>query len=393
MIEPVAARWGPREWLFLFAAGLGLWLLVGLVDIVWYVLVISTKSAPPSIGAVLRFNLPYWMVAALLTPAVVWVARHVRFTPGRRWRAAGIHILCAIPFSALHEIAFRAVSFPLIGKQMSTADFVGSIPKFLAGTLDKGLLFYAVIVGAYTIGETYQRNRERERAAAAMELERAQLKASLAEARLGALKAQIQPHFLFNALHAVSTLVLKGESQAADRMLSHLSRFLRMTLDRGDSSVVPLAVELEFLDAYLRIQQERFGDRLRVEKDIPRDALDAEVPNLILQPLVENSIHHGIAADPGAGRIRVRCAIADGRLTLEVEDDGVGMGEGPPPEERVGLGNIRARLAHLYAEGQTFTLRPAMGRGTIATIVIPHRRAAAADVRRSDGADPNAHRG
>jgi LytS/YehU family sensor histidine kinase len=245
-------------------------------------------------------------------------------------------------------------------------------------------LVYVGVLGAVLAWDYYQRYGERERAAAALELEQARLRASLSEARLEALQVQLQPHFLFNSLHAISTLILKGETRGANEMLSHLSRFLRMTLDRAESPTLPLALELESLDAYLRIQRERFGDRLQVEMAIEDQALSAAVPNLVFQPLVENCLRHGIDSQAGAGRLMLRARVVGGRLVLEVEDDGRGLPEGEAAPEGIGLSNIRERLEQLYPRSHEFTLCRRPEGGATARIVIPYLIASPEPAARAD---------
>jgi LytS/YehU family sensor histidine kinase len=161
-----------------------------------------------------------------------------------------------------------------------------------------------------------------------------------------------------------------------------------MTLDSPDAPVVPLSVELEFLDAYLRIQKERFGDRLRVDVDIDNRTLSAAVPNLILQPLVENSIRHGIGSDPGTGIIAIRTWLEEGMLVVQVQDNGAGIADGDTTAEGVGLANIRARLAQLYPSAHAFTLGAGSTGGTIATITIPFQLVSAAESAGVRGGDP-----
>jgi two-component system, LytTR family, sensor kinase len=363
---------GPRRrWLQVFGVALASWLLIGLIDCTWYYIMSAGKGKAPHWGEVLLVNIPYWLIVALLTPPVVWVARRTRFERGRRLRTVGIHFGCMIPFTVLHIVAYQAVMFARSVEPVPASKFLGMIPRFVATTFDKEILLYLVIVGTVFVTDYYQRYRERERTAAALELERAQLHASLSEARLEALHMQLQPHFLFNALHAISTLILKGDTRAANRTLSHLSHFLRMTLDGSNTPVVPLAVELEFLEAYLRIQKERFGDRLSVVTEIDERALTAGVPNLILQPLVENSIRHGIDSDAGLGTITVRARTDGTTLSLQVEDDGAGLPAGQATCEGVGLANVRARLEQLYPGAHAFALEALPGRGARATISIP----------------------
>jgi sensor histidine kinase YesM len=384
MMEPQALSGIRIRWALLFAIGLAAWLMVGLVDSAWYYIISATQAGPkgpPDWSRVLIVNIPYWILASLLTPPVVWITRRIGFRLGgyRLLRALGFHLLGVMLFTVVHLTLFRLIRLYQDGKMEPLEIFLRLIPQYVATTLDKELLLYFAIVGTLFAWDSYHRYRERERAAAALEIERARLQVSLSQAKLEALKMQLQPHFLFNALHAISTLILKGDARGANQMLSHLSHFLRMTLDSTDAPVIPLALELEFLEAYLRIQKERFRDRLQVEIDVAEEALGAQVPNLILQPLVENSIRHGIGAAPAGGVIAIRGRREAERLVLEVEDNGTGLTEEERVTEGVGLGNVRARLAQLHPQAHTLELRRAPAGGTVARITIPFHRADAAE--------------
>ena len=374
--------------LLVAAGAMAVWLLVGALDTSWYVLLTTQEGKGPSWAEVFHWNLPYWISTGVLTIPILWLARRMPFTRGRRLRALAVHLPSMFLFAVLHIVSFRILRHSSSLDPFSWADLRMVLVKFGAGVLDKEIFLYVSIAGAVYALEYYRRFRERERAAAALEVEQARLTASLSEARLGALQMQLQPHFLFNALHAISTLIMRGDAQAAHEMLLQLSRFLRMTLDRRGAPEVPLALELEFLDAYLRIQRARFGDRLQIEMDIRPEALRAAVPHLVLQPLVENSIRHGIGADPGRGRVTVRGAVSDGRLRLEVEDDGIGLRGDRVRPEGVGLANIRARLQVLYPEQHRFQLEEAPRGGTRAVLTIPYRV-----MRGDDETDPRPDRG
>src|SRR5207245_153138 len=181
----------------------------------------------------------------------------------------------------------------------------------------------------------YRKYQERETRAS--ELER-----SLSQAKLQALQMQLNPHFLFNTLHAISSLVHK-DAEAADRMITRLSDLLRYALKSTESEEVPLRQELDFLSGYLEIEQTRFGDRLKVRMDIAPETLDALVPNLLLQPLVENAIRHGIEPRAKPGRIDLRSRCESGQLKLAVRDNGLGLSPGSELREGVGWCNMRAR--------------------------------------------------
>jgi LytS/YehU family sensor histidine kinase len=206
------------------------------------------------------------------------------------------------------------------------------------------------------------------------ELRTAQLQTELMEAQLQALKTQLHPHFLFNTLNAISVLIQKSP-ESAQKMLTRLSDLLRITLDNGGVQEVALKDELDFLDRYVQIQQVRFGDRLEVKMEIDSNALNANVPNLILQPLVENAIEHGVAKRSGLGTIRISAKRTDNRVRMEVQDNGIGVQNGNGKKDGVGLSNTRARLIQLYGEQQRFDLMTPAEGGTIATVEIPYNPA------------------
>jgi two-component system LytT family sensor kinase len=202
----------------------------------------------------------------------------------------------------------------------------------------------------------------------------AQLQAELAKAQLQALQMQLHPHFLFNTLNSIYVLV-REDADAACRMLESLSALLRMTLDRAQLQIVPLKEELEFLRLYLGIEQTRFPDRLKVDYEIEPECLDALVPNFALQPLVENSIRHGITRTPGNGTLKIAAQHQNGQLHMTVKDNGPGCDEAAKTDSRVGIGlaNIRERLRQLYGEQQAVDLANMPGGGCAATVVIPFR--------------------
>ena len=360
-----------RETALIFVLGLGFWLVVCLIDSFWYSMIGFSKGKSLSLGEILFNNLPYWLGVSLLTPVVAIVSRKASFGRGVSWHSVGIHLLSVIPFAILHVVIVRIYYFMLKGSPILSDDFYFAVKKYIATRLDFEILLYVVVVVAVNAFDYYRRFREQEKTATELELDQARLVASLSEAQLDALKIQLQPHFLFNSLNAISTLIMRGDSKEANQMLLHLSHFLRMTLESTDAQEVPLAVELEFLDAYLRIQRVRFGDRLEVKMDIQEESLDAQVPNLVLQPLVENAIRHGIGMDPGSGEIAISAFIHGETLEIRIQDNGIGLQGNQSPVEGVGLSNIRARLAQLYPDRHSFNLAAAPSKGTVAVILMP----------------------
>ena len=199
----------------------------------------------------------------------------------------------------------------------------------------------------------------------------AQLESQLARAQFQALQRQLQPHFLFNTLHTISALVHR-DVDAADRMIERLGDLLRMTLRRGDAAEVPLAEELEHVRHYLEIEQTNMGRRLTVSIDVPLDVMSCAVPALLLQPLVENAVRHGLAPRAAGGHVRIAAARAGSSLELSVEDDGIGFGTGA---SRVGIGleNTRQRLQQLYGGGGRFRLESPAHGGVEVRMTLPFR--------------------
>jgi len=303
----------------------------------------------------LERSLVEWWLWALLTPVIVWLAR--RFPLDRPWprRAAAVHLAAGAAIALLKTAAERA----------ALAWLTGFWIYWLASTIALQFTIYCAIVAAAHGVTYYERSRERD-----------QLAARLADVRLQLLSMQLQPHFLFNTLNTIAELV-HDDPDAADRMIAGLSDLLRKTLDLGPTQEIPLAAELDLLGRYLDIQRARFGDRLRVEIVADADARAALVPVLLLQPLVENAIQHGLAEHLSSGAIAIRARREGGRLMMTVSDDGVGPeANGPAARERVGLGNTRARLDMLYGSDHQLVLAAAREGGGRTSVEIPFKPAA-----------------
>jgi two-component system, LytTR family, sensor kinase len=251
-----------------------------------------------------------------------------------------------------------------------TRPFVPQYRGELSGFFLFDFVMYWAILGLGYAFDYRERYRERESVAS-------QLRAQLAQAQLESLKMQLHPHFLFNTLHAISGLVRAGERSAAVNMIAGLSELLRRALDSADEQEVPLRDEVKFVELYLDIQKVRFSDRLRVRMEVAPDTLDALVPNLILQPLVENAIRHGVSPDETACAVVVNAYRSDATLHLSVCDDGPGLQSGwrDGQGEGIGLANTRARLKRLYGSDQRFDLRNGASGGVTASIAIPFREA------------------
>ena len=310
----------------------------------------------PLLNAIL-WRLPEWQVWALATPLIIFLGR--RFPIARKpWRSVPIHFVANAMIAALDISVYWACARVASNDPWTKMPLGELLPWMLLKTgFFEMLVYWLVIAVDYVFA--YQR-RYREAAA------------RLAEAQLDALKLQLHPHFLFNTLNSISVLMRKGEAASAVRMLGGLSDLLRRSLTSLRVELVPLEEELDFIGRYLDIETTRFPDRLRVTLDIEPAARRARVPSLILQPIVENAIEHGIAPTISGGRITITARVEAARLRVEVRDDGAGLGvESEPRGTGVGLSHVRKRLAQLYPDAHRFELAPGAP-GAIATLEIPY---------------------
>jgi two-component system LytT family sensor kinase len=287
-------------------------------------------------------NVSYWYVWALFTPVIVWLSQHFRFERRGLWSALLVHIPSVAVFAFGHLAAMSALRLWLATLAGEPFGFWDDVRRSTLQNFDWEMVTYWAIVGLSLAVLYYRDSRDRA-------VRTAQLETRLVEAQLAALQHQLHPHFLFNTLHAISALMHK-DVDAADRTLMHLSDLLRLTLEHLGSHEITLKAELEFLSKYLQIEQTRFADRLTVHFDIQTETLDVRVPTLILQPLVENAIKHGIARKSGPGHIQITARREGDKLWMEVRDDGVGLSqEGwQSVHKGIGVSTTRERLLRLF---------------------------------------------
>jgi len=347
----------------------GLWTLIGLVFAGQEFI---SRSPQITWQQALSISLANWYVFALLSVIPLRQARRFAFD-GPDWGARfAIHFMTSIVFSALFVAMRSVVALWQPAVAASGATYVETFRVLLGKTWHFNLLIYWVILTAAHALELSRKFQERVSRTA-------ELEKRLVEARLQALQMQLNPHFLFNTLHAISAL-MHQDVDAADRMITRLSELLRHALESTDHQEVPLREEIAFLRRYLEIEETRFGDRLRIELQIAPDTEDLLVPNLMLQPLAENAIQHGIEPHARPGRVTICSRRAGHLLELEVRDTGNGAAHGRW-KEGVGLTNTRTRLRQLYGERQTFELGNAAGGGFLATIRLPIRNGATGNQR------------
>lgn len=327
---------------------LAVWTLCPILIAFQSVVHATYTGEPVSWSRALPLRLADWYTCAMFTPVCFWLVRRTR------------SIAAQIAF-ILGAVVVKYAVFIELAQWLRPAE-TWRLDTILASSfVSESIAFAAMLAIVHGI-EFHRRFRERE-------VHAARLEAELASARLDALTAQLQPHFLFNTLNSISTL-MRRDVDAAEEMLTHLGDLLHRTLRLGDRHEVTLAEELELLQHYLDIMKIRFEDRLTVRTDVGPGVASALVPHLVLQPLVENAIRHGISRRPGAGLLELS-AHADGdSLEISVRDDGEGLGGGA---EGIGLSNTRRRLRQLYGDAHAFTLTPAAGGGLRVNLRIPLR--------------------
>lgn len=355
------------------ATALGLW---GALVVLFAVPLALASSG--SWRQALRFGASFWALWLLFLPAVAWLAFRFPIARRRLLRNIGLHLLACLLVVVTNRATSRAVVWLAPSPQRwespgrspdSKTTRLGPPAAFgvflgLRAALD--VLVYGSLVGVCQAITNFRSSQERERRAA-------ELEARLARAKLQALRMQINPHFLFNTLNSIAALVYINP-RAADEMLGDLSGLLRRSLDSMEEQEIPLAQELEFIGAYLNIEKKRFGERLRVEQSVPDDLKKALVPALILQPLVENAIRHGIEPRRGPGRVSIEVKREDKHLHLCVRDDGRGLPDTASTgteRHRIGLANTQARLRGLYGGDQRFSFGRADPQGCRVDIHLP----------------------
>ena len=304
-----------------------------------------------------------WLLYAILTPGVFYFARRWPITrPHLVWRTI-LHIALSVIFSALW-----AGGGTLLKLLLQPNSFKHGVAQFAAGwffgTLPFGCALYLGMVGVEHAIRYFTEARARE-------VQMMRLSEQLTTARLSALKAQLNPHFLFNALNTIAVLMREGDNARAMRVMEQLSDVLRLTLSRNNENEVTLEDELELVSQYLEVERARFSDRLRPEFAVPADTLFAGVPSFALQHLVENAVRHGIARRSDAGRITISARRDAEILEITVSDDGPGITNGGADVDGHGLANTRERLRTLYGERASLDVSPAPGGGTIARLRIP----------------------
>jgi hypothetical protein len=345
------------------AAVIAGWTLVAVVSASQRYYFLAAAGRPIPFAEALAGALESCWLWAAFTPAILWLARRFRIERRRTWRPLAVHAGCSLTFAALDALLDTALTRALsLGPTHSLAG------TFVANSFINLFSYFAVVAIGHAV-QYHELYLERRLAAS-------RLQAQLLGAQVRALEMQLRPHFLFNTLHTIASLVRAARNPEAVRMIAGLSELLRAALREGGPAEVPLREELDFVSRYLAIEQIRFQDRLETAISADPETLDALVPPLILQPLVENAVRHGIERRAAPGRVEVAAARRNGTLVLRVQDSGSGASppDGAAEGTGIGLSNTRSRLRHLYGDRQRFALTPAGGGGAVATVELPFHR-------------------
>jgi len=358
---------GQRIW-SIFA----LWSIYGLFNMVVVHYRATLYGKPMSWSECALYEVSYVWIWAAVTPLVLALSRRFPLGRGHSRRNVLVHLFGAFVAAVLTKSIWDFTALPFVAPALVPVDFQ-SFQKSIIRALDFGVLHYVILIVCHHAVEYYRKYEDGR-------LRGSQLEAKLATAQLHALKMQLHPHFLFNTLHSISELVHDNPARA-ESMIVRLSDFLRLTLDHTGVPEVPVVEEIDFLRRYLEIEQMRFEDRLTVEWEIDPSTLHARVPNLILQPIVENALKHGISRNTTHGVLRISCKREDGKLAMTVFDNGPGPRRASPNmlesvREGVGLNNTRSRLERLYGGDHHINFRHVAEGGFEVTIRIPMRPAA-----------------
>ena len=358
-----------RKWVAIVAV----WAMLGVIYAAPIYFEMRAEGMGHAAWRVFSWGILTWLAWAPLTPAIVWLARRFSLVEDSWKRNLIIHLPAFVLISALHSAAATAITLtvkPFDNLGESPAAFWPRFLSRLKSWLGPDLLVFGAVVGICYAFDYYRKYREREFLASRLE-------AQLAQAQLDSLRMQLHPHFLFNTLNSIVGLVRDNKNSAAVNMLVGLSDLLRHTLEHSSRHEVELREELNFIKLYLKIQEMRFSDRLRIEFDIDPATTRALVPNLILQPLTENALRHGIGRSAASGMVGISSAITDGHLRLTVYDNGAGLPDDWQMKGSTGIGlaNTAARLQQLYDDNHQFDIRNRDGGGVEVVILMPMRTA------------------
>ena len=366
---PEERAWWQRLW-GRVALIFGVWTVIGLVFVLQWYFAAYRSEQPVEWSRALYVQMSWVYLWALTTPLVLWLSRRFPIDKQTWLRNSLVHLLAATLLSFVAGIIAHIILYLNYGRAAGHAYMFENSLRFAVSNYTEGMGVYLLIAFLALAYSYYQRYRQGE-------LRASQLETQLSQAQLQALKMQLHPHFLFNTLHSISALLHK-DTESARKMITRLGDFLRLTLENSGTQEVTLQQEMEFLRCYLEIERVRFQDRLTTRVFVDPDALDSHVPNLILQPIVENAIRHAIAPRSTPGEIEIRAKQEDGFLRIRIRDNGPGLPMNRTVDslfkKGLGLMNTQTRLDRLYGTEHRFEIANDPQGGLAVTLEIPSAR-------------------
>jgi len=359
----------------LFAIAAAIWMTFALVQVVQsFVLAEATGRAWTLVGAV-KGGFPWWISWMLLTPVITALAERFPFSGGRHWQALGKHAIAGVVVALVQVVTVGAIFWFTTGQFGGVATSLGNqVQRFFGNFFLESIVTYAGTAGVFVAIDFARAVRDEAVSRAQLETRAAELESSVAQARLDALSMQMNPHFLFNTLTAISGLIAQERRVEAREVIQRLGELLRQSLGNGNGAFSTVAREAALLEDYLYIQRLRFSDRLSANVEIDRETNDLLIPTMLLQPLVENAIRHGVEPREGKGTVQVSVKREADMVRIRIADSGHGFSlgrDGRPTREGIGIANTRERLDHIYGRGASLLLGNGSNGGAEAVVILP----------------------
>jgi signal transduction histidine kinase len=369
----------PRAWLndrrTLFMIAAAIWMTLALIQVVQSFVFAQAAGRQWTLVGSIKGGFPWWISWMLLTPVIATLAERFPFTDGRRWQALGKHAMAGIIIAVFQVVAVGAIYWFTSGQYLGIATSLGNqVQRFFGSYFLESIVTYAGTAGVFVAIDFARAVRDEAVTRAQLEARAAELESSVAQARLDALSMQMNPHFLFNTLTAISGLIAQERRSEAREVIQRLGELLRQSLGNGNGAFSTVAREAALLEDYLYIQRLRFSDRLSASVDIDQEARDVLIPTMLLQPLVENAIRHGVEPREGKGSVHVSVSCEDGQVRISIADSGRGFSlgqDGRPTREGIGIANTRERLDHIYGPNASLRLGNGASGGAEAVVVLP----------------------
>ena len=359
----------------LFAIAAAIWMSFALMQVVQSFVFAQAAGREWTLVGSIKGGFPWWLLWLVLTPIIALLAERFPFTEGRHWQALGKHAVAGMLVALVQVVTYGVIYWYTTGQYTGVATSLGNqVQRMFGNFFLESIVTYAGTAGVFVAIDFARAVRDEVVSRAQLEARAAELESSVAQARLDALSMQMNPHFLFNTLTAISGLIAQERRSEAREVIQRLGELLRQSLGNGNGAFSTVAREAALLEDYLYIQRLRFSDRLTAHVDIDRDARDLLIPTMLLQPLVENAIRHGIEPREGKGSVHVSVKRENGSIRISIADSGRGFtlgDDGRPTREGIGIANTRERLDHMYGSSASLRLGNLTTGGAEAVVLLP----------------------